>query len=250
MKKTIELNQSFMAIYDNQIKKANCLQTADIIDESDIIQETILALLEKNESIQDIKANDDNHLFNRIKRQKKWDLYRKTAKRAKKLECYFESFDFNPNDESINVFGNEEKTGFNDTVELIKSKLSAEDFNVFELYFLQDRTVRQIASILELSVMTAQRLITKVQNHVMRLKITELYDTQYLSTGGTCKGKWRVNYDTNASDIKTIECNGYQVKERIPHTIKDNEYAKSLNIHIELKKDYYGKQSDGILYKE
>ena len=196
-----------MSIYSKAMDKANRLQTADIIDETDCIQETILAILEKQE-IKAQKVNDNNHLFNRLKRQKKWDLYRKNKKRIEKLECHFEECNFNPHDEAIDIFNNDEKQGFNDTVELIKSKLSHDDYQIFDLYFLQDKTVRQIAKIINNSVMTTSRIINKVQNHIMRLKITEIYETRYLMTGGTCKGKWPESKGA-PSEVKQIDKTGF-----------------------------------------
>lgn len=245
--KKIELNQEIMSIYSKAMDKANRLQTADIIDETDCIQEAILAILEKQE-MKAQKVNDNNHLFNRLKRQKKWDLYRKNKKRIEKLECHFEAFEFNPNDESIDIFGNEEKTGFNETVDLIKSKLSHEDYMVFELYYLQDMTLRTIAKKLNVSFKTVGNLINKITNHIMRLKITEIFETRYLMTGGTCKGKWPEK-GSPPSACQAVSVNDYiPAQPAKPMRINDTEYAMELNIRIETKHDYYG-NSDGIAHK-
>lgn len=230
--------------YFKAMEYAKKRETIEINDIEDVLQESIIDLLfEQAINPADKTPVEIEKIFNGSKKRNRINLYKKysgksISNRDQKIETCFQEFE-NLTEDS--VFDQTEKTGFNDTVEYIKEKLTADQWTLFDLYYLQDKTIKEIMTAKKITYFEAQKMIKALTNRLHRLKITELYEPKFLISGGSVKGKYtdKTPIDKALQWIDKKELiDGYKVKESGFYPIvNDNEYAKNLKIKIELKRN-------------
>jgi DNA-directed RNA polymerase specialized sigma24 family protein len=161
----------------------------DILNEQDIIQNSILALLEsKQETIENIENVE--HFFNGIRKNKRINLWKRNKRGTeldengnvkKFIEFTSEIVEFT-NDPLLD---NETKIQYRDTIRHILNGIK-KPFQkiVFTMYFLKGYSMEAIANKYNTNKMEISRQIGKVKNRIDQLKVSELYDHRFIFGNG------------------------------------------------------------------